>query len=282
MKTEILKILKKANFSNQFLFYFKEKFPKNYSVKIKKAFHSLETEQKLFNLTSKDRLLEVLAQLISLKESYIKKEIPLIYLYKSIYDLNYRIERFYKNEGKYGLTDSDLKWLGPLFRREIFDLGSLRFQISNFSYKEIEREDYQYMPLSQKWKKRFPEGTPIITIHILKNADFRPNKIDTSLTLARNFFNKYFPEHKYEVFVCRTWLLYGPMRNILSADSNIASFSKRFKIIAKNENNKQALDRIYGTNNLDEIKQMVKKSSLEKNAYKNLNKLGVAAGIIFK
>lgn len=282
MKKEILTILRKGKFSNPFLLYLEKNFPGNYSVKIKQAFHSAEGERKLLQLKSQERLMEVLAQLIDLKEAYQAKGIPLSHFYKSLYDLHYRIERFYKNEGHYGLTDRDLKWLGPLFRREIFDLGSLRFQISSFSYDEIERQSYQFMPLSKKWKETFPEGTPIITIHILKNADLRPNKIEASFSLARHFFAEYFPEHNYEVFVCRTWLLYGPMREILPSNSNIAHFAKNFQIIAENQNTKQALDRIYGSSNLKVIKQMEKESSLEKTAYQHPEKLGVAAGIIFK
>lgn len=158
----------------------------------------------------------------------------------------------------------------------------MRFQVSEFSYKEIERKGHQYMPLAKEWKRRFPKGSPIITIHILRNADLSPDKIDASFSTARKFFAKYFPAHDYEIFLCRTWLLYGPMRDILAADSNILAFSRKFQIIAKNQNTKQALDRIYGSHNIEKIASMNKESSLEKMAYKHLDTLGVAAGIIYK
>lgn len=282
MKNEIINILGKSKFSDDFTYYIQKVFPNDYQKKFEQPFHQVFSENDLLSLDAKERIIESLAQLVELKEFYTNKAIPLFHFYKSIYDLNYRIERYYKNEGHYGLTDSDLKWLSPLYKADIFDLGSLRFQISGFSYQEIERQSYQYMPLAQKWKERFPEGTPIITIHILKNTDFRPEELDESLSIARKFFAKHFPEHHYEVFLCRTWLLYGPTRDILGSDSNIASFSKRFQIIAENQNTKQALDRIYGTNDLDLIEKTDKVSSLAKKAYKALDKLGVAAGIIQK
>ena len=282
MKEDVLKILQNASFENHILSYVQKTFPTSYQTKFTKPFHQTVTENPLISLDSEERLFESLAQLLFLKEIYLEKEIPMKHFYHSIFDLNYRIDRFYHQRGVYGLTDSDLKWLSPLYRAEIFDLGSLRFQLSYFSYQEIERQTYQYMPLSQEWKEKIPEGTPIVMIHILKDADLRPNKVDESFNQARYFFDHYFPDHSYKYFVCRTWLLYRPMEYLLSPQSNIVSFAKKFNIIAQNKNNKQALDRIYGTSNLDKIKNMSKKSSLAQKAYKNLDFLGVAAGIIPK
>lgn len=279
-KNEIITILKQSSFSAEFINYVSNNFGPNYKRLFHNPYHIHYLENPIMDLTPEQRLVESLAQLIPLKEYYIKKDIPLTHLHESIYDLNYRVERYHKNYGVYGLDDRDIRWLSPLYKAEIFDLGSLRFQISRFSNAEIERTDYQYMPLEEKWKKQFPEGTPVITIHILEDTDFRPGKIEEAFQMAREFFQRYFSEHHYEIFICRTWLLYGPMRDILGKESNIASFSKRFEIIADNRNTKQALDRIYGTNDLEVIEQMKKNSSLEKVAYKNLDKLGVAAGII--
>jgi hypothetical protein len=162
----------------------------------------------------------------------------------------------------------------------MFDLGSLRFQKFHFSYAEIERDDYDYMPLSDEMKQRFPEGKPVINVHITTDADLRPKKIDESFQQAHKFFTTYFPEHKYSVFTCRTWMLYTPTQEILPPDSNITAFANRFEIIATNQNTKQALDRIYKTSDLEEIEKLEKTSSLAEVAYKNLDKLGVAAGVI--
>lgn len=282
MKKRILAILKQADFSDDLISYIDKNFPTGYQKQFHKPYHTDYQENPITELPVEVAVFESLAQLLELKAFYDDKEIPLVHFYESIYDLSFRLERYKKNNGKYGLSERDIRWLSPLYKGEIFDLGSLRYQMTDFSNKEIERQTYQYMPLPQMWKDRFPEGTPIVMIHILKDTDFRPEKIDASLKTARNFFQKYFPAHDFEIFLCRTWLIYGPTRDILSSDSNIASFSKRFNIIAQNQNTKQALDRIYGTSDLAEIEKMEKSSSLEKTAYKNLDKLGVAAGIIYK
>ncbi len=281
-KDIMVDILKQSSFSDEFIAYVEDGFPADYKELFNKPYHMEYQYNPIMDLDPEKRLMESLAQITPLQEYYVHKGIPMLQLYKNMDDFNQRVERYHEENGAYGLSDRDVRWLGSLYQGKIFDLGSLRFQISTFSNKEIERSDYQYMPLDQKWKDRFPEGTPVMTIHILKDTDFRPDKIDEAFQTAREFFEKYFSEHKYEIFICRTWLLYGPMGDILSEDSNIAAFSKKFEIIADNQNTKQALDRIYGTNDLEVIEQIVKSSSLSKIAYKNLNKLGVATGIIYK
>ncbi len=282
MKSDIIVILVQANFGAKFINYVEEEFPGDYPKKFKEPYHEKLEDNPLLELNPGERLFASLVELIDLKAYYVNKTIPLRYLYESIYDLSYRIERYYDINGIYGLSERDLRWLAPLFKAEIFDLGSLRFQRSWFSFKEIERQGYDFMPLSDKWKRRFPEGTPIIEIHIQTDTDFSKGKIDEAFALARDFFERYFSEHEYEIFVCRTWLLYPKTRDILPEDSNIALFSKRFKVIAANQSTKQALDRIYGTSDLKDIEAMKKTSSLQEIAHKNLDKLGVAAGIIYK
>lgn len=282
MIIDIVSILENSRFTIEFIDFINKNFPKDYKIKFKNPYDLTYPENPLMNLSPEERLFESLAQLMPLKNYYENKGIPLSYLYESIYDLNYRVERYYRENNSYGVSDWDVRWLTSLYRAKIFDIGSLRFEVSNFSNAEIERSGYQYMYLDDRWKKEFPEGTPIITIHILKDTDLRPRKVDESFDKAREFFDKYFMEHKYEVFICRTWMLYGPTRDILGENSNISNFGRRFKIIAENQNTKQALDRIYGISDIEEIKKMSKNTSLEKIAYKNLDKLGVAAGIIRK
>lgn len=282
MKSEIIELIRHANYSAEFIAYVEKEFPEDYSEKFKQPYHKKVEDNPLLGLSPKERLFSSLVELLNVKNYYHNKQIPIQYLYDSISDLSFRLERFHANNNIYGLSERDLRWLAPLFKAEIVDLGSLRFQRIWFSFKGIEREGYDFMPLSDKWKKRFPEGTPVIEIHIQTDTDFRKDKIDEAFALARNFFERYFSEHEYEIFICRTWLLYPKTRDILSEDSNIASFSKRFEVIASHQNTKQALDRIYGTNDLEEIASMEKDSSLARVAWRNLDKLGVAAGIIYK
>lgn len=280
-KNTIIHILEKAHFTDHFIKYLKENFSD--TMKIKPSPYAKNPEDNpLLQLNPHERMIETLTQLLHLKAAYEAKGIPLKHFYKSIYDLSYRIERYKKQHGSYGLSERDIRWLTPIFQMEIFDIGVLRFQISHFSYEEIERSGHQYMHLSNEWKEKIPAGTPIITLHIMKDASITPDKVTASFQEAVPFFNHYFPNHHYNLFVCRTWLIYEPIQDLLGEKSNITSFAKRFTIIAQNKNPKQALERIYGTSDMEEIKQMAMNSSLQKLAYKNIDKIGEAAGIIDK
>ncbi len=280
MKSKIIEILTKAEFNSNFVEYIKREFPHDFTPLVEQPYQYDFPDNPLVELSVKDRLFTLLYELTPLKEIYDSKSIPSSIFYDSIDDLNFRISRYYGLHKEFGLSARDALWLGFIYKFEIFDLGSLRFQKSHFSYAEIERDDYDYMPLSDEMKQRFPEGEPIINVHITTDADLRPEKIEESFQQAHTFFTTYFPEHQYTVFTCRTWMLYTPTQALLPAESNITSFANRFEIIATNQNTKQALDRIYHTSNLDEIATMEKTSSLAEVAYKNLDKLGVAAGVI--
>lgn len=281
-KALTLSILKKSRFSDDFIQYAKAYFSSKYKRKFHSPYVKRYEENPLLKLSPQERMIETIAHLEILQKAYEEKGIPLTYFYRSIYDLSYRIERYYNHHGSYGLSERDIRWLSPIFQMEIFDIGVLRFQISHFSFAEIERSDHEYMPLSDQWKKEIPEGTPIITLHIMKGAAIQKEKVLSSFKEAIDFFDRYFPDHDYELFVCRTWLIYKPIQTLLPEDSNITAFANLFTIIAQNQNTKQALERIYGTSDLEEIEKMEKQSSLQKKVYRHLDQVGEAAGIIKK
>ena len=280
MKNKIIEIVTKADFNKEFVEYIRNEFPSDFTPLIEEPYQYDFPDNPLLDLSNKERLFTLLYELIPLKRFFDSRNIPNSIFYDSLDDLNFRINRYFDSYGEYGVSERDALWLRFIYKGEIFDLGSLRFQKFHFSYAEIERTDYDYMPLAEEMKERFPEGEPIINVHIQTNADLRPEKIDESFELAHDFFTTYFPDHKYTAFTCRTWMLYPPTQDILPPDSNITAFANRFEIIATNQNAKQALDRIYETSDMKEIEQMKKPSSLAKVAYKNLDKLGVAAGVI--
>lgn len=280
MKSKIIQIITQANFNNEFIEYVKNEFPNEFTPLIEKPYQYDFPDNPLLNLSNKDRLFTLMYELIPLEMLFNKKRIPRSIFYDSLDDLNFRITRYKTNYGEYGISARDALWLRFIYKMEIFDLGTLRFQKSYFSYAEIERQDYDFMPLSDEMKKRFPEGIPIINVHIQTDADLEEEKVSNSFKQAHDFFTTYFPEHPYKWFTCRTWMLYKPTQDILPNESNIVLFANRFEIIAENKNTKQALDRIYGTSNMSEIETMKKTSSLAQLAYKNLDKLGVAAGVI--
>lgn len=280
MPKEIVDILRQSGFDESFINYVRERSLSHHSYIVNPYQYDFP-DNPLIDISPTKRVLVLLNDLLRLKEKYDEKGVSVNIFYDSLADLQYRIDRYYTTQGVYGLSDRDILWLRFIFREEIYDLGSLRFQKTYFSYAEIERTGYDFMPLSTEMKNRFAEGIPIINVHIMKDTDLSPKSVEESFQLALTFFKKYFPNHRYTLFTCRTWMLYKPMQKLLSDDSNIVKFANKFEIIASNRNSKQALDRIYETSDLDEIVKMRKTSSLAQVAYKNIDLLGVAAGVIY-
>ena len=280
MKNEIVSILAKANLDKDFICYVENEMEMDVKLINKNPYEGEFPNYAVVAVSPKQRLFWLLVELIKLKQFYLKKHIPDHIFYDSLDDLNYRVNRYYNTHKSYGLSQRDVLWLRFVYFGETFTLGSLRYQKFIFTFEEVERSGAETMYFPDHQKQRFPEGTPMINVHILGGTDLSPARIDESFNLARQFFAKYFPEHNYAAFICRTWMLYTPTQQILKKDSNITHFANRFEIIAQSENRRQALTRIYGTLDIAEIEKMEKKSSLAKLAYKNIDKLGVAAGVI--
>ncbi|MDD4606183.1 MAG: acyltransferase domain-containing protein, partial [Dysgonamonadaceae bacterium] len=171
MKTEIIEIITKANFNKAFIQYIKNEFPADFTPLIEQPYQYEFPNNPLLDLSVKDRLFTLVYELIPLKEYFDSKNIPSQIFYDSIQDLNFRVTRYYDLHGEYGLSERDALWIRFMYKGEMFDLGSLSFQKFHFSYAEIERADYDYMPLSEEMKQRFLEGEPVINVHIATDAD---------------------------------------------------------------------------------------------------------------
>ena len=226
------------------------------------------------------RLLQVQQHLDKMQTLYDQRGIPSKYLEASLSDLYYRYDRYEKEHGFKGLSEWDLRWLEDVFLAKFFDIGVLRFQIFTMDYHLIERSDYDYMPLSDAIKKRFPEGQDYLNIHIVKGADLSSDKVEASLTEARDFFNQYFSDYDFEYFICRTWLLDESLIHLLPKESKILAFRDRFEILTRNFHKGHPLLRIYGTDDLELIARMDHTSTLQKTAYLNADLLGVSFGCI--
>ena len=232
------------------------------------------------NLNAQQRFEETFKSLPFLLSEYEKLNVGSQIMHDTLQDLNYRTMKYYHEHKILGLDAKESKWLNLLFKAEIFKIGSLRFQKFPLDYKEIERQGIDAMPLPQSIKRKFPENTAMINVHIETATDFSHESVTHSFRLALAFFNRAFPTYQPKYFICRTWLLHPSIEFLLDKSSNIYQFKNRFEIIAISQNYTQALQRIYGTDNLDDINKQDKKTSLQKLAFLNYKSLGVACGII--
>lgn len=231
-------------------------------------------------LDEKRNLELALGELINLEQYYKERNISEFIFIDTLSDFKFRIKRFKNTHGFYGLSAHDMKWLGYIFRAETFKIHNLKFRKYPLTYAEIERGGHDYLPLSKDVKKNFYEGLPVVYVHIAAQTDLSDESVTRSFKLADQFFSSHFSEYEFQYYICRTWMLYPGLLNIMNEESNIIKFQKRFDIIGTHDNPDQSLSRIYNTTKIKEIETMEKKSSLMKTAYLNVNHLGVGVGVI--
>ncbi len=189
-----------------------------------------------------------------------------------------RLMNNYHDTDRVQFLEKDKKWIDLILDFKIIKVGVLRFQYFPMDYVEIERQDYDWMPLTATQKEVFYSGRPLINVHVETKTDLSKDKVDASFAEAKILFQRIYPDVNFEGFVTRTWLIYPGIVSLLKPESNIAHFAKHFEVITSNKATYQALYRVYKTEDIEAIKAMPKETSLEKTIIENIDKLGVSFG----
>ncbi|MFD6434901.1 acyltransferase domain-containing protein [Streptomyces venezuelae] len=139
---------------------------------------------------------------------------------RTLADLGRHLAVHRRARGSRGLLVPD--WLGLHFRGELYQLGRLQFQRAVLGER-------MGGATSAAGHRAGPGGL-CLNVHI---TDFRgaltPEACDRSMSLAREFFARHFPEERFETAVCHSWLLDPQLRTYLPDDSNIVRFQRRFR-----------------------------------------------------
>lgn len=114
-------------------------------------------------------------------------------------------------------------WIALPFHGELFQLGRLQFQRARLGQRTGRAVAAAGRGLGP--------GDPCLSLHI---PDFRgpltPSACERSLAMARIFFAEHYPDERYAIAVCHSWLLDPQLKRYLSADSNIICFQNRFEL----------------------------------------------------
>ncbi|MEV0227068.1 acyltransferase domain-containing protein [Streptomyces sp. NPDC050704] len=114
-------------------------------------------------------------------------------------------------------------WIALHFHGELYQLGRLQFQRSRLGGRTGQEAATAGLDTGP--------GELCLSLHI---TDFRgplsPAACDHSLDLAREFFARHYPDERYKVAVCHSWLLDPQLKRYLPADSNIIRFQERFHL----------------------------------------------------
>jgi hypothetical protein len=162
-----------------------------------------------------------IAALPSVRAHHRERGVPEDVSRRTLADLGRHVSVHHRRAGGPGLQFP--WWIALHFHGELFQLGRLQFQRSLLGRRTSRA-------VAAAGLDQGP-GDPCLSLHI---TDFRgplsPSACDRSLTLAREFFARHYPDERYEIAVCNSWLLDPQLKRYLPADSNIIRFQDRFDV----------------------------------------------------
>lgn len=176
-----------------------------------------------------------------------------------------------ENNNNKGLKN--LPWIKNHLNFELFKLGRLQFQFYKCDNRTL---NYDLLP--------FNFGENLIYVHIPQGEKLVYAECVNSLKNAKRFFGEYFPNYDFDYFFCESWLLYGENWQFMNSSSNILQFSTLFDLVYSVEDDRQAIERIFGKRKIIKSKYQ-ENTALQRSAKRfmqNGGKLGVGIGILFK
>ncbi len=161
-------------------------------------------------------LLVFLCMTKTLRERYRTRNIDEAIFYNSVLDLRYKLEECKAVKGIIGSFVAP--WFAGFFDMTRFALGRLQFELIPFE-NTYEKDGKQLTPDSRVINVHIPRtGTPLAE-----------NACEAAYAQAANFFAD---EISGDIaFVCHSWLLYPENETILSPQSNIVRFMKRYDVV---------------------------------------------------
>lgn len=108
-------------------------------------------------------------------------------------------------------------WVWPHFRGDAITLGRLQY-------------DRRYVPDDAAAGLEPRRGGPALGVHIPALGPLVPEACDDSLGRAAAFHAMHFPEERYEVGICESWLMDEQLLAYLPRMSNIVRFQERFTL----------------------------------------------------
>jgi predicted TIM-barrel fold metal-dependent hydrolase len=113
----------------------------------------------------------------------------------------------------------ELSWLKRHLSMKLFRLGRLQFCMGE-SHCDISKYSVK-------------KGDAVLEIHIPEGEKLTKEDCESSITQAKEFFAKYFPDFDYKVFTCHSWLLDDTLKEYLPSSSNILQFGDMFDKVGK-------------------------------------------------
>lgn len=204
-----------------------------------------QVEQLLAGLDTLQILMVYLHMIPYTRQRYLDRELPEEVLWDGLQDVGIWVREHEHQFDRPGLCA--WPWVAKTLRMEVFRLGRLQFE-PGILHHEIRVGEAVY-----------PQGTPILRVHIPAEAPLDIPRVEASLLAASQFFR----EQKPVLLHCHSWLLSPGLRLLLPADSRILAFQALFHIYAVTDG-RQAEERVFGQLR-DDPAQYPEDTSLQRN-----------------
>lgn len=149
-------------------------------------------------------------------------------------------------------------WQTLHFTGALYDLGRLQFErgkLGKTTAAGIQAAGFAYRA-----------GDHTLSVHIPDfSGPMSPQACDDSFERARNFFARHFPEERYTIAVCHSWLMDDQLGAYLPDSSNIVRFQKRFRLAYQYEGDHDdgPLGFVFGRT-IDDLDRLPRETTLQR------------------
>lgn len=182
-------------------------------------------KNKLNNISKLDNIKKLAIVLYTLPftyKAYIDKGIDENIFWDTMSDIKIWCKNDFERFNTLGLDN--IHWIKKHLTLKIFRLKRLQFEFSRFMV-------LPHAKFKDILKCPFRLGEKCITLHIPQGEKLDNELCKQSLSMANEFFAKYYPDYKYHSYTVITWLLNPDFENVLNEDSNIVKFGKMFDLL---------------------------------------------------
>lgn len=196
-----------------------------------------------------------LAMLPHVRAYHRDRGIPEAISRATLADLGRGMAEYRQAHGKGGL---DLPgWPMLSFRGMLYQLGRLQFERITLGRRIGDAVTAAGLP--------YGADDAGLSVHIPGlSGPLTPAACDASFAEAVRFFAEHFPEKRYAIAMCDSWLLDPELANYLPADSNIVRFQRRFHLtIADDPESDWILRFVFGRTDVD-LASVPQRTALER------------------
>ena len=157
--------------------------------------------------------------------------------------------------------------------------GRYCFDRGWWTWRQLSRTLFRVGAL--EYELQYPEGA--VSLHIPSDADLSPESVDESLSRARAFLGRFFPEFAGKPMVCESWLLSPALGALLPEGSRILAFQRRFSIERVEENAMDCLEWLFSAQEDTPLTELREDTSLQRSVKKLLlagGRIGTARGVL--